>query len=162
MPTKSLAYYLDIKYPVTVQEEPDGGFFVTNPDLDGCMAEGDTLQEALTNLADARELWIETRLADGYPVPEPVKEVYSGKMLLRMAPTLHSQLAHLARRQRISLNLLINTALARFAGGEDLLLAAMLELQQTLRQLPQGAETGFGLLELPAGGSEPSPVPRRS
>jgi predicted RNase H-like HicB family nuclease len=35
------------------------------------MAEGGTLEEAIANLADSRELWIEARLASGYPVSEP-------------------------------------------------------------------------------------------
>lgn len=70
MSSKDLAYYLSLKYPVEVRES-GGGYFVTNPDLDGCMAEGGTLEEVIANLADSRELWIEARLAGGYPVSEP-------------------------------------------------------------------------------------------
>jgi len=76
MPAKDLAYYLGVKYPISAQENSAGGFFVTHPDLDGCMAEGETLAEAVANLADARELWIETRLANGYSVSEPVPDEY--------------------------------------------------------------------------------------
>src|SRR5947209_17629276 len=114
MPNKDLPYYLSLKYPVEIRESAGGGYFVTNPDLDGCMAEGGTLEDALTNLADSRELWIETRLAGGYPVAEPSDEEMSGKLSLRMAPSLHSQLAKLADRKGISLNLLINTVLAEY------------------------------------------------
>jgi antitoxin HicB len=71
MSTRDLANYLALKYPAAVQERREGGFFVTHPDLDGCMAEGDTLMEAFANLADAKELWIETRLTHGYSVPKP-------------------------------------------------------------------------------------------
>ena len=71
MMTRNLSYYLGLEYPVTLQESPSGGYFVTHPDLDGCMAEGGTLEEAISHLADSRELWIETMLANGYPVPEP-------------------------------------------------------------------------------------------
>lgn len=134
MTAKNLAYYLAIKYPVTVQESPGGGYFVTNPDLDGCMAEGATLEEAFANLADSRELWIETRFAKGYPVPEPVEEEFSGKLSLRMAPSLHARLAEIAKRQGISLNLLINTTLSSFAGGEDTLRSAMLEFRDMAAQ----------------------------
>lgn len=130
MTAKNLAYYLSIKYPVSVQEGPEGGFFVTHPDLDGCMAEGATLEEALASLADSRELWIESRLTRGYPVPEPVEEEYSGKISLRMAPSLHARLAEIAKRQGISLNLLINTTLASFAGGEEMLRSAIAELRE--------------------------------
>jgi antitoxin HicB len=125
MSTKDLAYYMALKYPVELQEDEEGGYFVTNPDLDGCTAEGETLQEAVENLANSRELWIETRLANGYSVPEPRRDERSGVISFRMAPSLHDQAARLAERKGISLNLLINTVLARHVGGEDTLSEAV-------------------------------------
>jgi antitoxin HicB len=125
MSTKDLAYYMAIKYPVELQEEEEGGYFVTHPDLDGCTADGETLEEAVANLADSRELWIETRLANGYSVPEPRRDERSGVISFRMAPFLHDQAARLADRKGISLNLLINTVLARHVGGEDTLSEAV-------------------------------------
>lgn len=138
MKTKDLSYYLSLKYPVTFTESPKGGYFVVHPDLDGCMAEGGTLEEAVSNLADSRELWIETRLANGYPVPEPGAssgEEYSGRISLRMAPALHEQLARIAERRKISLNLLINTVLASYAGGEEPLQETQSALRLMLTQL---------------------------
>lgn len=118
MATRDLAYYLALKYPAEVQEGPSGGYFVSHPDLDGCMAEGGTLEEAMENLAFSRELWIESRLAGGYLVPEPtLEEELSGKVSLRMSPSLHSRLAKRAAQKDISLNLLINTVLAEYEGG---------------------------------------------
>jgi antitoxin HicB len=137
MPTKELADFVALKYPVAVQERSEGRFFVTHPDLDGCMAEGDTLNEAFANLADAKELWIETRLTNGYSVPEPAaaEEIYSGRISLRMDPSLHARLVKISERKDISLNLLINTVLASFAGGEDPLHETATELQDNLRQI---------------------------
>ena len=83
MPSKDLSYYLGLRYPFEAHEREEGGYFVTHPDLDGCMAEGATLEEAVANLADSRELWIEARLEGGYPVPEPPSEEYSGRVSLR-------------------------------------------------------------------------------
>ena len=77
MPTKDLSYYLSLRYPIEIREREDG-FFVIHPDLDGCMAEGATLEEAVANLADSRELWIEARLEGGYSVPELISEECSG------------------------------------------------------------------------------------
>jgi antitoxin HicB len=135
-PAKDLAHYLGIKYPISVQEGPEGGYFVTHPDLDGCMAEGKTIEEAIENLTDSRELWIESRLEGGYPVPEPAEEeTCSGRISLRMAPALHASLARIAQRRDISLNLLINTVLASYAGGEDALQPTLQELRETLEQL---------------------------
>ena len=42
-----------------------------HPDLPGCMSHGETPEEALANLADARALYIETRIERGLPVPGP-------------------------------------------------------------------------------------------
>lgn len=138
MTTKDRSYYLGLKYPITLEESPDGGYFGTHPDLDGCMAEGGTLEEAVANLAVSRELWIETRLENGYPVPEPRADgesEYSGRISLRMAPSLHERLARIAERSDVSLNLLLNTVLASYAGGEEPLYETKLALQAVLDQL---------------------------
>ena len=46
-------------------------FGVAVPDLPGCFSAGDTLDEAITNAREAIELWLETVIDDGLPVPEP-------------------------------------------------------------------------------------------
>ncbi len=46
-------------------------FGVAVPDLPGCFSAGDTLDEALVNVREAMELWLETVIDDGRPVPEP-------------------------------------------------------------------------------------------
>jgi predicted RNase H-like HicB family nuclease len=46
-------------------------FGVVVPDLPGCFSAGDTLDEALVNAREAMELWLETVIDDGRPVPEP-------------------------------------------------------------------------------------------
>ncbi|HEV3456491.1 MAG TPA: type II toxin-antitoxin system HicB family antitoxin [Thermoanaerobaculia bacterium] len=121
MPAKDLAHYMSLKYPVEIVEGAEGGYFATHPDLDGCMAEGGTAAAAIANLADSRELWIATRLDHHFYVPEPKTHEPSGHISLRMTPSLHASLASLADRQRVSLNLLIVSVLARYAGGEDAL-----------------------------------------
>jgi antitoxin HicB len=139
MPAKDLSYYLSLRYPIEAQESEGGGYFVTHPDLDGCMAEGATLEEAVANLADSRELWIEARLAGGYTVPEPVSEEYSGRVSLRMTPELHGQLVRIAERRAVSLNLLLNSVLAVYAGGAEPLLDTIHELKATVADLRAAA-----------------------
>ena len=46
-------------------------FGVAVPDLPGCFSAGDTLDEAITNAREAIELWLETVIDDGLPVPAP-------------------------------------------------------------------------------------------
>ncbi|MDB9312492.1 type II toxin-antitoxin system HicB family antitoxin [Spirulina sp. CS-785/01] len=52
--------YISLKYPISLYPAADGGYTVTIPDLPGCITQGDTLEEALDNINEARELWIET------------------------------------------------------------------------------------------------------
>ena len=54
------------------QLDPDTPvFFVTNPELPGCNSHGETMEEALENLEDARVLYIASLLEDGLDIPEP-------------------------------------------------------------------------------------------
>ena len=46
-----------------------GGYTVTVPLLPGCISEGDTRDEALANIREAIELYIESLQADGEPIP---------------------------------------------------------------------------------------------
>lgn len=45
-----------------------GGFA---PDVPGCISLGDTLDEIRTNLSEALQLYMDTAVELGYPVPEP-------------------------------------------------------------------------------------------
>ena len=61
------------EYLYTVILEPDpteGGYTVTVPALEGCVTQGETLEEAIAMAKDAIQLYIETLQAEGTPVPE--------------------------------------------------------------------------------------------
>lgn len=63
-----------LRYPVFVSPLPPedgGGFLATVPDLPGCMSDGETPQEALSNVQDAIESWIEAARDMGRDIPEP-------------------------------------------------------------------------------------------
>lgn len=47
------------EYQVVFQEEIEGGFSVWVPDLPGCASQGETLEEALENIKEAMELYLE-------------------------------------------------------------------------------------------------------
>ena len=47
-----------MKYTVLL-EESDEGFAVSVPGLPGCHSQGETREEALTNIREAAELWLE-------------------------------------------------------------------------------------------------------
>ena len=61
-------------YPMVIialSEEDGGGFAAYAPDLHGCMSDGSTEQEALSNLKLAIREWCEEMLALGREIPEP-------------------------------------------------------------------------------------------
>jgi predicted RNase H-like HicB family nuclease len=47
------------EYQVVFQEETKGGFSVWVPDLPGCASQGETIEEALENIKEAIELYLE-------------------------------------------------------------------------------------------------------
>ena len=57
------------KFRVILEPNESGGYTVTVPLLPGCIAEGNNKAEALTNIKEAIELYIESLQSDGQPVP---------------------------------------------------------------------------------------------
>jgi predicted RNase H-like HicB family nuclease len=53
------------------EEDEGGGFVAYVPDLPGCMSDGDTAEEATSNVYDAIEEWICEATDSGQIVPEP-------------------------------------------------------------------------------------------
>lgn len=105
------------------QLAPDeaGGYVASILEFPGCIAEGETADEALKNVDAAAEAWLEVALAHGQHIREPIDfDGCSGKVALRMPRTLHKQASALAAREGCSLNQLIVTALAHFVGGKEL------------------------------------------
>ncbi|MDD5139966.1 MAG: type II toxin-antitoxin system HicB family antitoxin [Verrucomicrobiales bacterium] len=49
----------------------DEAYVVDVPELPGCMAHGDTRQEAIKNAEDAIKFWLKTAKDDGMAVPQP-------------------------------------------------------------------------------------------
>lgn len=110
---KPLAYYLNLRYPITLVQETEGGYTAMIPDLPGCVSVGETVEEAMAMVEDARRGWLEVAYAHGDEIPLPSTErTYSGKVLVRMPPSLHRRLAEGAEREGVSLNQYIVTLLA--------------------------------------------------
>lgn len=100
-------------YRIALRYDADGYWIAEHPELPGCVADGATPQEALASLDTARELWIESRRASGLPVPESGAELqYSGRFVLRIAKSLHKELALEAEAEGVSLNSWIARVLA--------------------------------------------------
>jgi antitoxin HicB len=63
----------DREFEVALAEEDDGTFSVTVPALPGCTSQGGTRDEALEMICEAIELYIESLLAHGNPLPGPIE-----------------------------------------------------------------------------------------
>lgn len=64
-----------MRYPVIVYPEETGGFSVVVPTLPGCHSQGESLEEALANLREAVELYLEVLREDGLEpekMPDPL------------------------------------------------------------------------------------------
>jgi antitoxin HicB len=48
-----------MKLKVLVRPESDGGFSVSVPAMAGCHSQGESLEEALANIREAADLWME-------------------------------------------------------------------------------------------------------
>jgi predicted RNase H-like HicB family nuclease len=58
-----------MRYTVVLEQEPDGGYVVSVPALPGCVSQGDTRSEALSNIREAIEIYVEDCRDAGDPVP---------------------------------------------------------------------------------------------
>jgi predicted RNase H-like HicB family nuclease len=59
-----------MRYAVIIEKDSKGCSAYV-PDLPGCIAAGDTLEEVRTLIADAIQMHLEGMREDGEPVPEP-------------------------------------------------------------------------------------------
>jgi antitoxin HicB len=51
--------------------DPDGGYVAEIKDLPGCLTQGESIEETMKNINEARELWIETVFELGKSIPLP-------------------------------------------------------------------------------------------
>lgn len=65
-----------LKYTVVLEQEEDGGFVVTVPALPGCVTQGDTRGEALANVREAIEAYIQELDSAGEPAPREIGREY--------------------------------------------------------------------------------------
>jgi len=104
---EKVKYYLSLPYTIQIVPYKEGGFFVSVKELEGCMTEADTLEEAYNMIKDAMAAWLEVAIEEGEKVPLPQvleEEKYSGRILLRLPKSLHRKLIENAKEEGVSLN----------------------------------------------------------
>ncbi len=61
-----------MKYTVIIEQGRESGYVAYVPSLKGCVSQGKTKDEALKNIKEAMEAYVEALLEDGLPVPVEV------------------------------------------------------------------------------------------
>jgi len=63
-----------MKYRVIIQQDEEGTYVAEVPALPGCVSEGATRAEALRNVQEAIEAYLESLKAHGEPIPPSIDE----------------------------------------------------------------------------------------
>ena len=72
----------EYNYTVLLEKEEGGGYHAFCPILRGCHSQGDTFEEAIANITEAIELYIESLMADSQPIPRENLIVKSLRILV--------------------------------------------------------------------------------
>lgn len=115
--------YLELPYRIEVARESGNhgiAWRATVDELPGCVSQGNTPEEALTQLRSVMESWFTKAIAERREIPLPAGEApaprssrgHNGRFLIRMPKTLHEQLAAAAERENVSLNRFLTERLA--------------------------------------------------
>lgn len=109
---------LDLKqYRFTVRplaKEEGGGYLVEYPDVPGCMSDGETIDEAITNGQEALRDCLEVFAESGRAIPKPGIEAAQWRQ--RLPRTLYSKLTRRADEEGVSINSLVATIIAEAIG----------------------------------------------
>ena len=90
-----------------------GGWLATVPALPGCMADGETREDALVDVQNAITEWQDAARQLGRGVPNPAT---LGQWRQRVPRSLHEKLKIRAALEGVSLNALVTTVLAEAIG----------------------------------------------
>lgn len=115
---KEIEYYLSLPYRFEIIPAEEGGYVGIVPDLPGCITQGETIEEIVHMVNDAKRAWIETAIEEGVDIPEPTvhDEDYSGKFVVRVPKSLHRDLVRKAKEENVSLNQLTTYLLSSSIG----------------------------------------------
>jgi predicted RNase H-like HicB family nuclease len=58
------------RFTVIFEKEDQGGYHIFCPTLPGCHTQGETVEEGIANIREAIQLYVETLIEDGFPVPQ--------------------------------------------------------------------------------------------
>lgn len=143
---KGIEYYMQLPYSILLHEIEDEGekyWIAEIPELPGCKSHGSTVEQAVMSVEEAKKDWIIDSLEEGEEVPVPIeRDRFSGKTLVRMSRSLHRALSLMAETEKLSLNQLIVTILAKEVGRLAVLNRAEEKLDKLLDKINDVLEEG--------------------
>lgn len=102
---KTIDYYMALPYKLEIVPDAEGGYVARYPELPGCITVGDTLEDTVNHVLDAKREWLLAALEDGIKINEPASaDNYSGQFKLRIPKSLHRSLAEHSKAEGISMN----------------------------------------------------------
>jgi antitoxin HicB len=114
--------YVSMPWTIRIKKNSWGRYLGRVDELDGCVGDGETADEALSSARDSMYIWFETALLKGLEIPQPSEDVaFSGKFVVRLPISLHRRLALQAKEEGVSLNTQIVTLLSQEAEKVDTL-----------------------------------------
>jgi len=63
-----------MRYRVLIQQDDDGMYVAEVPSLPGCISQGETREEAVTQVREAIAAYLESLQERGEPIPPPITE----------------------------------------------------------------------------------------
>lgn len=129
--------YLKMSYArVLTPDDETGTYTAEILEFPGCIAQGDTPEEAYKHLESAAAGWIEAALDLGQEIPEPSDPYsYSGRIALRLPRSLHRRVAQMAERDGTSLNQFLVAAIAERIGTSTLHTQIAQRLEEQVAQV---------------------------
>ena len=90
-----------------------GGYMIRFLDFNECIADGETIEEAISEGQAALAAVVAALEEKGLPVPKPDSYgAYSGKFVQRIPKSLHARLQSRAREEGVSINTLATSYIA--------------------------------------------------
>ncbi len=117
---KGIEDYMQLPYSILLHQIEDDGeryWIAEIPELPGCKSHGSTIDVAVKSVEEAKKDWILDSLDEGDEIPTPIeRDKFNGRALVRMSRSLHRALSLMAESEKLSLNQLIVTMLAKEVG----------------------------------------------
>ena len=68
-----------MKYRVLIEQDEDGVYVAEAPSLPGCISQGQTREQALANIREAIELYLESLAAHNEPIPPMISTTHCAR-----------------------------------------------------------------------------------